>query len=75
MSPPPSRERTRKTYFQRHSHCQKNKQERRWKDKSYELENKYNNLLENSQNFLLWGFFIIVIFIFIFIAILINKYF
>jgi hypothetical protein len=76
MSPPgSSRKRTRKTYFQRHTHHQKDKEERRWKDKSYELEKKYDNLLENSAFFLIWGFFIIVVFIFIFIAILINKYY
>jgi hypothetical protein len=75
MSPLPSRERTRKTYFQRHSHRQKDKEERRWKDKSHELEKRYDILLENSAYFLVWGFFIIVIFIFIFITIVINKYF
>ena len=75
MSLSPSRERTRKTYFQHHSYCQKDKKERWWKDKSYELEKRYDILLENSAYFLVWGFFIIVVFIFIFIAILINKYF
>lgn len=70
----PSREKTRKTYFQRQSHRQKDVKERSWKDKSYELEKKYDKLLDNSADFLVWGFFIIVVFIFIFIAILINKY-
>lgn len=70
-----SRERTRKTYFQRRSYHQKDVKERRWKDKSNELQKRYNILLENSAFFLIWGFLIIVVFIFIFIAILISKYF
>ncbi|RGB34106.1 hypothetical protein C1646_760986 [Rhizophagus diaphanus] len=62
MSSPGSiRKRMRMTYFQHHIHCQKDKEERRWKDKSYELEKKYDNLLENSACFIVWGFFIIVL--------------
>ncbi len=53
--PCPSRKKTQKTYFQRHNHHQKGI-ERRWKDKYYELERRFENFSENAGCFL-FGFF------------------
>ncbi len=71
--PCPSRKKTQKTYFQRHNNRQKGI-ERRWKDKYYELERRFENFSENAGCFFVWGFLIMIVFIFIFVAILINKY-